>query len=675
MRSAGWLFRGTIFLASLLLFLVEPITAKQLLPAFGGSAAVWLTCLAFFQTALLAGYAYAHWLSRARKAFLGLHLGLLVLSVLLAIVWAAPARGAAHMAAHPFLAIFARLAFSIGLPFFMLSTTAPLLQVWLARRSGGAVPYRLYALSNAASLLALLLYPTLVEPWLTLRVQRFAWCALFLAFAALSVLVALGSGTRKPETEMPGDDQRESPANAATRLLWFLLPLVASMQLSAVTAHLSSNVAAIPLLWVLPLAVYMITLIAAFQFPSLARHRGILLRFLVVMLTSLGYMLSKAEASLPIGISIAFFLLELLFACLFCHVEVARLRPARPDEATLFYLLFAGGGASGSFLVGIVSPLLFSGNYDLALSFLATALLAVAVTWSGGWAPRLLWVTGSLLLVFLLSLLHAAYGSGTLLATRNFYGTLRVKQATGPGGAPVRTLVNGSIQHGTQIFSDDLRTTPTTYYAADSGIGLALRSCCGQRARNVGVIGLGAGTLAAYGRNGDRMRFYEINPAVQPVAQALFTYLRESPAQISFAGGDARTSMAAEPPRHFDVLAVDAFSGDAIPLHLLTTGALALYRSHMTPCGTIAFHVSNQFVDLVPELAAVAQASAMQARSVSTPADPERGEFRATWVLLTDPAAPCDRPAVGVIVRPERDGKPLQAWTDDYSSLLPLMRW
>jgi spermidine synthase len=257
---------------------------------------------------------------------------------------------------------------------------------------------------------------------------------------------------------------------------------------------------------------------------------------------------------------------------------------------------------------------------------------------------------------------------------RNFYGSLRVKQSELPGLYPIRTLTHGTIQHGTQIFTPELMHTPTTYYAENSGVGLALRYCCEGRARNVGVIGLGAGTLAAYGRVGDRMRFYELNPAVLPIAQHLFTYLRDSPAQISFAEGDARASLVQEAPQEFDVLVVDAFSGDAIPLHLLTREAVELYKRHLAPGGILAFHVSNQHVALEPEIALLAASAGMQARTVQTEPNPSRGEYRASWVLVTNNQSFLSNPAVAdVILLP--DQKPgLRLWSDDYSSLLPLLR-
>jgi predicted O-methyltransferase YrrM len=324
-------------------------------------------------------------------------------------------------------------------------------------------------------------------------------------------------------------------------------------------------------------------------------------------------------------------------------------------------------------LIGIASPLLFSSNYDVAISFLATALAALLVVWPENWSQRVLWAAGSIMLLYVLVLLHAAYRRDTLFATRNFYASLRVKQTYDSKQQWIRTLSNGTIQHGTQIFTPALMKTPTTYYAEDSGIGLAMRYCCGERTRNVGIVGLGAGTIAAYGRPGDRMRFYEINPAVQPIAQHLFTYLRDSAAQISFADGDARASLTREAPQHFDVLVIDAFSGDAIPLHLLTREALAIYKRHLAPNGILAFHISNQHVDLEPAIYLLAEAAGMQARTVHSRADDERGEFSATWVLLTNDGAFLTLPAVAERTRTTEQRAGLRLWTDDYSSLLALL--
>jgi hypothetical protein len=681
MTHSRLLFGCAIFLASFLLFLVEPMAAKQLLPIFGGSAAVWITCLVFFQTALLCAYLYAHW--QARHPMWTLHGTLVLLAASNSFLWNSRL-GWYSLSQHPFVGVLAGLGNTIGLPFLVLGATSPLLQVWFARVEAGPFPYRLYALSNVGSLLALAAYPTLIEPNLTLRAQRWVWSWALLVFAIITVYLTLevqsltrGKSTSATAT-LAKTETDPQPASLFHKLLWLLLPMAASMQLSAVTSHLTENIAAIPLLWILPLAVYLITLILAFQFPKLL-PRSILTRLLVVMLAGLGYMLTKPDGSLPLRISILFFLLELFLACLFLHSEVYALRPARRSETTLFYLLFAAGGALGSFLIGIASPLLFSFNYDLALSFCATALFALAVLWPAGWGQRLLWASASILMLVLVFMLQNAYRRNTPVAVRNFYGGLRVKQTIGYPAAVTRTLSNGTIQHGTQIFTDELRKTPTTYYAEDSGIGLAMRWCCPTpgiaQPRNIGVVGLGAGTLAAYGKPGDKITFYEINPAVEPIARNLFTYIRDSGAQIAIVNGDARTSLTQQSPQRFDVLVIDAFSGDAIPLHLLTTQALELYKRHLAPNGILAFHISNQHVDLEPEVALLAKAAGMDAMRVSTPPNDSLGEFSATWMLLTNSPTFFHEPEVFNHASKPTLNPRVRVWTDDYSSLLPILRW
>jgi len=669
MTSYRWLFGSTVFLAAFLLFLVEPIVAKQLLPIFGGSAAVWITCLVFFQTALLLAYLYAHWL--ARHSHRNLHLALLLLATAASVAWAV--RSIESSSSHPFAAIFGLLSASIGLPFLALGATSPLLQVWLARLESSGILYRLYALSNLASLLALALYPSFFEPLFTLRTQRVAWCVGFVLFAILTAILTWKTRFLAAAEKSDSTDETNASAPLAHKLLWMLLPMGAAMQLAAVTSYLTQNIAAIPLLWILPLAVYLLTLILAFQFPGLF-PRAIVTRFLVVMLAGLGYMLSHIDVSLPLRIGISFFLIEVFISCLFCHTEAYRLHPSRNSESTLFYLLFAAGGALGTFLIGIASPLIFSFNYDLAITFLVTALLALAATWSGHWAQRVLWSAASALMIVLIVFLHIAYRRDTPLAVRNFYGSLRVKQTLSYPGAVVRTLTNGSIEHGDQIFSPQLRHTPTTYYAEDSGIGLALRFCCTGRSRRIGVVGLGAGTIAAYGQPGDRITFYEINPAVAPIAQNLFTYLRDSPAQINIVEGDARTSLTSEAPQRFDVLVIDAFSGDAIPLHLLTTQAVALYRRHLAPGGILAFHISNQHVDLEPEIALLAKAAGMNARRVTNFPNDALGEFASTWMLVTDNPGFFSQKGVAGRIHELTEDPRVHLWTDDYSSLLPLLR-
>jgi hypothetical protein len=675
MTPLRFLFLSVVFLASFLLFLVEPIAGRQLLPVLGGSAAVWITCLVFFQTALLFGYLYAHWL--ARRPSFALYLSLLLLAVATAVLWVSRSLATENGAAYPVLTVFLNLTVSIGLPFLVLSATTPLLQVWWARVETGQIPYRLYALSNAASLLALILYPTVIEPLLTLRAQRLAWCCGFAIFALLSIFLAVKTRSITPTTRaIAGDDLSLPPSPLTHKLLWVLLPMGAAMQLSAVTSYITANLAPIPLLWILPLAVYLVTLILAFQF-RIRLPWSIIARVVMVMLAGLAYSFKVANGNGPLWLSLLFFLVELFFACFFCHSAAAGLRPQRPSDATLFYLLFAAGGALGSFLVGIASPLVFNYNLDLPITFLVTALLVLAVNWSGAWSQRLLWIVANAAMVVLVFWVRHAYEHDTIVAVRNFYASLRVTQEPySAPGATIRTLANGSIRHGTQIFGSNLLSrTTTTYYSSDSGVGLALRFCCGGRARNIGVIGLGAGTLAAYGRPGDHIRFYDINPAVPAIAQKTFTYIRDSAAQVQIIEGDARASLARESPQHFDVLVVDAFSGDAIPIHLLTTEALTLYRRHLTPHGILAFHVSNLHVDLAPAIGLLANSAGMQARRISTGSARQPGEFSSTWVLVTADPNFFAQPNLLAAGRSPKLDPDLKVWTDDYSTLLPLIHW
>jgi hypothetical protein len=673
MTGLRWLFAAAVFLGAFLLFMVEPIAAKQLVPVLGGSAAVWITCLVFFQTALLCAYLYAHWM--ARRPSWKAHFGLLLVGFATTLAWCMRSFVLDRGSNYPIFAVFTVLGSTIGLPFLALGATSPLMQVWWARLHGTAIPYRLFALSNLASLLALASYPILIEPHLTLRTQRIAWCCGFAAFAVLSGSLAWRArmaGAVLQNSEATLEDDRE-PAPLAHKLLWVLLPMGAAMQLSSVTSYLTANVAAIPLLWVLPLGVYLLTIILAFEFPRLI-PRSIVARFLIIMLASLGYALSKQEVEWPLRISIAFFLVEAFASCLFCHSEAYRLKPQRASESTMFYLLFAAGGALGSFIIGIAFPLLFRFNMDLVITCCVTALLAFVVTWRDGWSTRLLWGVGTIIMAVQIFWINTVNWRNTQVAIRNFYGALRVKQTFGSPGATLRTLTNGSVEHGTQIFgTEEQRRTPTSYYAEDSGVGLAIRYCCDDRPRKIGVIGLGAGTIAAYGNAGDRIQFYDINPAVEPIARNVFTYIRDSGAQVSVITGDARTSLALEPPQGFNVLVVDAFSGDAIPLHLLTTQALALYRQHLAAGGIIAFHISNRHVDLEPPIALLARSAGMKAVTISSGSRDERGEFSATWMLLGDDAGFFARPEIARAARQPEQIAGLGLWTDDFSSLLPVL--
>jgi len=457
-------------------------------------------------------------------------------------------------------------------------------------------------------------------------------------------------------------------------VLWVLLPAASSLMLCDITAHLSQNIAAIPLLWIVPLAAYLLSFIVTFSGPRWYA-RTYALRLLAMAMGSVGYLLLDPDRSLPLVISIPVFAGALLVLCYFCHGELYRLRPdAR--QATSFYLLISLGSALGAIFAGVAAPALFRANYDLALGLIFVAALAVAATWDSGIALRLFWFGATAALVWVAVVSVHALDRNSIAQLRSFYGSLRVTQTfAAPNTGVMRTLYHGTIQHGIQIFNDELRTRPTSYYAEDSGVGLALRFCCVGRARRIGAVGLGVGTIAAYGQAGDTIAFYEIDPLVERLARARFTYLRESRAQVSVILGDARLSMERQPPQDYDVLVLDAFTGDAVPVHLLTREALADYRRHLKPGGVLAFHISSQYVDLAPELAAQARAAGMAAFRARSPANDALGEFAADWVLMSSDPAFFKQPQIAVAAQPLAPAPGIAAWTDDFNSLLPLIRW
>jgi hypothetical protein len=669
-----------IFLAALLLFLVEPMTAKRLLPALGGSAAVWTTCLVFFQTALLAGYLYAHLVASRLRPRVQAWVHTMLLAMALAGLGAVGLGGGVHPDAaraswHPLLTTLWMLTVLIGLPFLALAATTPLVQSWFAEGAAGraaAPAWRLYALSNLGSLLALAAYPGVVEPFLTLRMQELCWDAGFAIFAVACCRLAW---RKRPRTvESPAAAVPEARTILGRRALWVLLPAASSLMLCATTSHLSQNIAAIPLLWIVPLAVYLLSFIVTFAGPRWYA-RWFALRVLAMAIGAVGYLLQDQRSSPPLLISLPVYIGALFVFCYFCHGEVYRLRPV-PGQATSFYLLLSLGSALGAVFAGVAAPMLFSANYDLVCGLILLALLAAAVTWNFGIAVRLFWTVATAGTVWVAITSVRANARDTISQLRSFYGSLRVTEtfaAASPG--KMRTLFHGTIQHGIQIFSDELRTRPTSYYAPDSGAGLALRFCCHGAPRRVGAVGLGVGTIAAYGQPGESITFYEIDPLVERLARARFTYLRESQARIDVILGDARLSMERQPPQAYDVLILDAFSGDAVPVHLLTAQAMALYRRNLKPGGVLAVHISSQYVDLAPVLAAEARQAGMTAFDVHSASNEAVGEFQADWVLLCADPGFFAQPEIAAAVRPlvPRPGQPV--WTDDFNSLLPLIKW
>jgi spermidine synthase len=699
MRPRVSLYISAIFLSSSLLFLVEPMAGKRLLPLLGGSSAVWITCLVFFQTTLLLGYLCAHAIATRlrRRAQLWAYGFLLALSLVQVFATLDPHPHASTV--RPVFSVLWVLTMLIGLPFLALSATNPLLQAWYAHGrliagQGTAPPYRLFALSNFGSLLALLAYPLLVEPNLSLRTQTLAWSIGFLLFVLVcGVIIA----SRRSVPELREIERHPSPAirevasitsQASTaaaaslipdaapspgeRTLWLLMAACGSLLLSAVTSHLSQNIAAIPLLWILPLTIYLLTFVLAFNGGRIYSRR-LMMGFLPSALGGVAYLIVDTTTDVPIIVSIPLFCLTLFIGAFFCHGELyLRRPPAR--YLTQYYLLIAAGGALGSMFVGVLAPVVFSGSYEMAWSLVYTAALAAALMWRQHWAWRIFWPAAAVGLLVVVVLQERADRENAIVQVRSFYGTLRVTEEMTDDAGTFRTLIHGTIQHGTQFMaSEELRRIPTTYYSHNSGVGLALDNCCKGRARRVADIGLGTGTLAAYGAPGDVFRFYEIDPRVEIIAKNVFTYLRESQAKIEIAHGDARLSMEAEPPENYDVIAVDAFSGDAIPVHLITAEAIRLYQRHLAPGGIIAFHISNNYLSLGPVVQEQADHAGLHAVMVSTADDDDTGAFSSDWVLVTANEKFLALPEIADASARIEPKPGLRLWTDDYSSLLPIL--
>jgi SAM-dependent methyltransferase len=666
------LLASTVFLGAFLLFLIEPLFAKLILPRFGGAAAVWAACLVFFQCALLLGYLYADLSSRrltpARQS--QLHIALLLVSVLFLPI--APRFLHWHRAGgDPAAAILLLLSASIGLPFVLLSATSPLAQTWFTRANGEREPYHLFALSNLASLLALLSYPLLLDPHITAHKQAALWSILFVVFVMLCIAAAWHARRGIKESVHAHSEHESTEPTLREKLLWLALSACSSMLLLSVTNKLLEDVAPVPLLWVLPLALYLLTLALAFH-KRILYWRGPLIRFLAVALGSLGYAIYDPVYTESVQISVPIFCVGLFLCCWFCHGELALRRPA-PRYATTFYLMISLGGALGAIFVGLLAPHLFNAIYELPLALIFTALLAIATLWPQGWMVRLFWLGAGAAMVFVLIRNVREYDANTLVRARSFYGALRVREFTNWLKEPYRTLYHGKIEHGAQYVNPPSSLLPTTYYGPDSGVGLALAHCCAN-AKRVGAIGLGAGTLAAYGKTSDYFRFYEINPQVIDIARKYFSYLRDSPARIDVVLGDARLSLEQEAPQNFDVLAVDAFSGDAIPVHLLTREAFAVYLRHLKPDGILAVHTSNTYLNLPPVVQLLAAEAGCDAQMIINDDEHRKLIDSSDWVLVTRNSHFLDSVDTMVLTEPISVPPNLRVWTDDFNNLFQILR-
>ena len=671
------LYASAIFLGAFLLFLVQPIIAKQILPWFGGSAAVWATCMVFFQMVLLVGYAYADFTTRclAPRRQVVLHVALLALSLLVLpimpdVAWKP------HGEENPSWRIIGLLAVTIGLPYFILSTTSPLLQAWFARRFQHAIPYRLFALSNLASLLALLAYPVMVEPWISTVSQSIAWSVFYALFVVLCGYAAIASARGETAAAATGAATAEEAAAATEpppggmrQVTWLTLAAMASFLLLAFTNHICQNVASLPFLWIMPLSLYLATFILCFDHPRWY-SRNLFLLLAAILLPAMAWY----SDSLNLKLVIPMYLAGLFVCCMFCHGELVLLKPA-PRYLTRYYLMISVGGAVGGLLVGLVAPYVLTGYFELAIGLIACALLLLYRTF------RMAWWT---MLVSAAVVGATAWGAGKAVETqvansrvmmRNFYSVLKTRETAEP--VPFRSLVHGGIMHGGQLMDPEYRFRPSSYFGTTSGYGRMFASLP-DTPRNVGVIGLGAGSIIAYARKGDTFRFYEINPQVVDLAQREFTFITDSPARIEVVLGDGRLSLEREASQQFDVLAMDAFSGDSIPMHLLTRQAMEIYLRHLKPGGVLAFQATNRFINIAPIVASLAAEYGLSAVLISDlPASedgPDSWTSSTDQVLVTANRKLLEAEPIRSVAKEIPVPAGFRVWTDDFNNLLRVLK-
>ena len=770
------LFAVAIFLGAYLLFSVQLLLGKYILPWFGGTAGVWATCLFFFQTTLLAGYAYAHgsvgrFSLRAQSLIhVAVISGSLLLMSFAAYFWPSPITPGSWWKPQSgeiaVWLILRLLLVSVGVAVTILATTGPLMQHWFTRAYPGQSPYRLYALSNAGSLLGLLSYPALIERWLRLNTQAWLWCGGYAVYALAAIALALkmsrsGSDPDGITNAAPATiaTEKATPPALNTKLQWFSLSALGSLMLLAISRFITADLAPVPLLWMLPLAVYLLSFVICFDHPRWYRP-GLFHPFLLA--AAVFTLMFYRGLGLHLWMFIAGFLVTEFACCMFCHGELYRRRP-QPEHLTAFYLMIALGGVAGSAFVNLVAPFVFMGNWEMHFGIGASlvAMAAVAVTDQHSWANRKnpfiaiglglwimlmacfwlssdtdslkhflshgVWATLTVATLICSALAFRSTGFGTLLAeqakqltrwtlfgavgaasmmliwagtsqyrhaswaNRNFYGTLYITEKQMPDTRfNAYVFTHSSTMHGLQFASPDLRGYPTMYYNKTSGIGLLLLNfprSSGSHGLRLGGIGLGAGTLATYGMPGDVFRFYEIDPEVVRVASGkygYFSFLSDSKAHVEVIDGDGRISLERElvqgKPQAYDVLAVDAFNGDAVPVHLLTREAFELYLSHLRDeHSVIAVHVTNRAVELASVVAAEAQHFGLNLLYVNAPGItnqtiPDGVIYPNQWILLSRSKEALLAPELVKASSPLKLRKGLHFWTDDQNNLLQILR-
>ncbi len=720
-----WLFAATIFIGATLLFLVQPLFAKMVLPLLGGSPSVWNTALVFFQAALLAGYGYAHWLMRwlGQRSQIVVHVCVLATAALVLPIAVAPG-WRPHADTPPTVWLLGLLSVSVGAPFFAVSATAPLIQRWFARTGHPQAhdPYFLYSASNLGSVLALLAFPFVLEPTLNSQAQSTVWS---IGFGVLTVgIISCGVivWRRTDAVDSPPWPKAASRPNWRQRATWMVYAAVPSALLLGVTAHISTDIAAAPLLWVIPLTLYLLTFAIAFARRPLIPH-WVAVRAMPLALVALVALFVFRE---PVGLFLPLHLLVFFVIALMCHGELVRRRPG-VESLTEFYLFLSLGGVIGGAFIALCAPVLFNSVFEYPLSLtlaavllpsatpranrgdviLALVMLAVLVggktAASGlGWQPPTLVVPGICavfaLIVFsrqmrpfgfglcvgvlLVSSAYALTSSEVLWRGRSFFGVYRITES---GDPPNRSLVHGTTNHGGQLMAANGDISPTAYYTASSPVAEVLAATqarsVGQR---VGVVGLGSGALACYRRAGDAWRYFEIDPLMAWVAVEsghfeLMARCAESvPEPVPIVLGDARLTLTEEPDRHLDLLVIDAFSSDAIPIHLLTREAVTLYMDKLAEDGVLVMHISNRFLNLAPVLARIVEElgyAALRGSSNKIDREIDPAGTKSVWVLIARDQATIDALALGEIWGRLEAPTGRRVWSDDFSNLLEVIRW
>jgi len=682
-----------VFLAAFLLFQVQPLVARVLLPWFGGTASVWNTCMMFFQITLLLGYLYAHGLRVCFKPATSWKVHSVVLLLALLMLPALPAESLQPEGVHTLsVEIVKVLALSVGLPFFVLATTGPLMQAWLSASYTGLddqqrrhSPYRLYALSNVGSLLALISYPFFFEACFRIQTQSTIWCVLFVVF----VVVCIFSGwqLRKSDSWSTGQGSQSTVTDKigiGRMILWLIFAMLPSLMLLATTNLMCAEIASVPLLWILPLAVYLCSFILCFEFPQCYRRRIFVPLLLLGVIAGVVIALVNANASAALQIALPCF--SLFACCMSCHGELEKLKP-HASRLTLFYLFVSLGGSLGGIFVVLIAPRLFSGFAEFEIGLIASLVMALSIPlWSGsvshvkkyavGFAGI---VVGGIALATLMATLDYQKRDDVLYAGRNEYGIYSVKEFKDR-----RIFISGTIDHGSQIYRPQPSLEPHSYYADGSGFSicvqvqraLARSETPAREGIRVGVLGLGIGSMLSWAEPKDSFVFYEINPQVETIARQWFTFLPTHDQQSEVIIGDGRivleNELAAGNNRQFDLLAIDAFTSDSIPIHLLTDECFQVYQQHLQRNGILLFHVSNRFVDLKPVLFRMADWNEMQATYIyHRESDEHSGSH---WVLVCNEEV-AQHELIQSVAADYDPPKDVAHWTDDFASITPLIDW